>query len=97
MIRRNHYKRRMPVIAKLSQRTMDRDFRYARDWGTKGPRPRFRLRFRERRPSRAPGPLQILYSRGEDYEIEVRVCRDLLAFHLSSRRRQCRQPGTDAR
>jgi NAD+ synthase len=33
-IRRNHYKRRMPVIAKLSQRTMDRDFRYARDWGT---------------------------------------------------------------
>jgi len=34
MIRRNHYKRRMPVIAKLSNRTMDRDFRYARDWGT---------------------------------------------------------------
>jgi NAD+ synthase len=34
MIRRNHYKRRMPVIAKLSPRTMDRDFRYARDWGT---------------------------------------------------------------
>jgi NAD+ synthase len=34
MVRRNHYKRRMPVIAKLSQRTMDRDFRYARDWGT---------------------------------------------------------------
>jgi len=34
MIRRNHYKRRMPVIAKLSARTMDRDFRYARDWGT---------------------------------------------------------------
>jgi NAD+ synthase len=34
MIRRNHYKRRMPVIAKLSHRTMDRDFRYARDWGT---------------------------------------------------------------
>jgi NAD+ synthase len=33
-IRRNHYKRRMPVIAKLSHRTMDRDFRYARDWGT---------------------------------------------------------------
>jgi NAD+ synthase len=33
-IRRNHYKRRMPVIAKLSTRTMDRDFRYARDWGT---------------------------------------------------------------
>jgi NAD+ synthase len=34
MIRRSHYKRRMPVIAKLSHRTMDRDFRYARDWGT---------------------------------------------------------------
>jgi NAD+ synthase len=34
MVRRNHYKRRMPVIAKLSHRTMDRDFRYARDWGT---------------------------------------------------------------
>ncbi len=34
LVRRNHYKRRMPVIAKLSARTMDRDFRYARDWGT---------------------------------------------------------------
>lgn len=34
IIRRNHYKRRVPVIAKLSQRTVDRDFRYARDWGT---------------------------------------------------------------
>ena len=34
MIRRNHYKRRLPIIAKLSHRTMDRDFRYARDWGT---------------------------------------------------------------
>ncbi len=34
LIRRNHYKRRMPVIAKLSSRTMDCDFRYARDWGT---------------------------------------------------------------
>lgn len=34
LVRRNHYKRRMPVIAKLSQRTVDRDFRYARDWGT---------------------------------------------------------------
>jgi NAD+ synthase len=34
LIRRNHYKRRMPVIAKLSFRTVDRDFRYARDWGT---------------------------------------------------------------
>ena len=34
MIRRSHYKRRMPAIAKLSHRTMDRDFRYARDCGT---------------------------------------------------------------
>jgi len=34
MVRRNQYKRRMPVIAKLSHRTVDRDFRYARDWGT---------------------------------------------------------------
>jgi len=34
LVRRNHYKRRMPVIAKLSRRTVDRDFRYARDWGT---------------------------------------------------------------
>lgn len=34
LVRRNHYKRRMPVIAKLSNRTLDRDFRYARDWGT---------------------------------------------------------------
>ncbi|MFO0904127.1 MAG: NAD+ synthase [Pirellulales bacterium] len=33
-VRRNHYKRRMPVIAKLSTRTVDRDFRYSRDWGT---------------------------------------------------------------
>jgi NAD+ synthase len=34
MVRRNHYKRRLPIIAKLSARTVDRDFRYARDWGT---------------------------------------------------------------
>lgn len=33
-VRRNHYKRRMPVIAKLSARTVDHDFRYSRDWGT---------------------------------------------------------------
>lgn len=33
-VRRNHYKRRLPIIAKLSSRTMDRDFRYSRDWGT---------------------------------------------------------------
>ena len=34
LVRRNHYKRRLPIIAKLSHRTVDRDFRYARDWGT---------------------------------------------------------------
>lgn len=34
LVRRNHYKRRLPVIAKLSHRTPDRDFRYPRDWGT---------------------------------------------------------------
>jgi NAD+ synthase len=34
MVQRSHYKRRLPVIAKLSTRTIDRDFRYARDWGT---------------------------------------------------------------
>jgi NAD+ synthase len=34
MIRRNQYKRRLPVIAKLTHRTVDRDFRYPRDWGT---------------------------------------------------------------
>jgi hypothetical protein len=26
-------KRRLPVIAKVSERTIDRDFRYSRDWG----------------------------------------------------------------
>ncbi len=34
MVRRNQYKRRLPVIAKLTNRTVDRDFRYPRDWGT---------------------------------------------------------------
>lgn len=29
----SQYKRRLPLIAKVSQRTIDRDFRYARDWG----------------------------------------------------------------
>jgi NAD+ synthase len=32
-IRDNQYKRRLPLIAKLSSRTIDRDFRYPRDWG----------------------------------------------------------------
>lgn len=34
MIQTSHYKRRLPLIAKVSPRTIDRDFRYARDWGT---------------------------------------------------------------
>ena len=34
MMRKNHYKRVMPPIAKLSQRTIGYDFLYLRDWGT---------------------------------------------------------------
>jgi NAD+ synthase len=34
MIRTSHFKRRLPIIAKVSARTIDRDFRYSRDWGT---------------------------------------------------------------
>ena len=33
-IRRNHFKRVMPPVAKLSQRTIGYDFLYLRDWGT---------------------------------------------------------------
>jgi NAD+ synthase len=33
MVRNSHFKRRLPIIAKVSNRTIDRDFRYARDWG----------------------------------------------------------------
>ena len=33
LVRDSQYKRRLPVIAKLSARTIDRDFRYPRDWG----------------------------------------------------------------
>lgn len=32
-VRSNQYKRRPPVIAKLSNRTVNLDYRYARDWG----------------------------------------------------------------
>jgi NAD+ synthase len=32
-VRGSQYKRRPPVIAKLSSRTIDREFRYPRDWG----------------------------------------------------------------
>ena len=34
MMRQNHFKRVMPPIAKLSQRTIGYDFLYPRDWGT---------------------------------------------------------------
>ncbi len=33
LIKRSQFKRRMPVIAKVSLRTIDREFRYPRDWG----------------------------------------------------------------
>ena len=33
MVQGMQYKRRPPIIAKLSQRTIERDFRYPRDWG----------------------------------------------------------------
>ncbi len=33
IVQRNQYKRVTPIIAKLSRRTIGRDFRYARDWG----------------------------------------------------------------
>lgn len=32
-VQRNQYKRRLPIIAKLSSRTIGIDFRYLRDWG----------------------------------------------------------------
>lgn len=32
-VARNQYKRRPPVIAKLSNRTIETDFLYPRDWG----------------------------------------------------------------
>lgn len=34
MVQRNQFKRRPPIIAKVSYRTVNVDFRYARDWGT---------------------------------------------------------------
>ena len=33
-VRGSQFKRRPPIIAKLSARTIDREFRYPRDWGT---------------------------------------------------------------
>lgn len=32
-MRHSQFKRSLPLIAKVSQRTIDRDFRYSRDWG----------------------------------------------------------------
>ncbi|OGF98708.1 MAG: NAD(+) synthetase [Candidatus Glassbacteria bacterium RIFCSPLOWO2_12_FULL_58_11] len=33
VVRQTQYKRQMPLIAKLSNRTINRDFRFPRDWG----------------------------------------------------------------
>jgi NAD+ synthase len=33
LIQRNQFKRRPPVVAKISHRTVNVDFRYPRDWG----------------------------------------------------------------
>ncbi len=33
MVKASQFKRRLPLIAKVSARTIDRDFRYPRDWG----------------------------------------------------------------
>lgn len=32
MVQRNHFKRKLPVVLKLSARTVDKDFLYPRDW-----------------------------------------------------------------
>jgi NAD+ synthase len=32
-VQASQYKRRLPLIAKVSSRTIDRDFRYPRNWG----------------------------------------------------------------
>jgi NAD+ synthase len=34
LLKSSQYKRRMPLIAKVSHRTIEHDFRYSRDWGT---------------------------------------------------------------
>lgn len=33
MVKGSQYKRRLPLVAKVSARSIDRDFRYSRDWG----------------------------------------------------------------
>ena len=37
MVRRNHFKRVMPLIAKVSLRTIGHDFLYPRDWEADSP------------------------------------------------------------
>jgi NAD+ synthase len=32
-IRRSQYKRRMPILARIAERTIEGDFLYPRDWG----------------------------------------------------------------
>ena len=32
-VKQNQFKRRLPIVAKISQRTVNVDFRYVRDWG----------------------------------------------------------------
>ncbi len=34
MVQRAQYKRALPIIPKISDRTIGHDFRYLRDWGT---------------------------------------------------------------
>jgi NAD+ synthase len=33
IVQKSQFKRRPPVVAKVSHRTVNVDFRYARDWG----------------------------------------------------------------
>jgi len=33
MVRASQYKRKLPIICKIAQRTVDKDFLYLRDWG----------------------------------------------------------------
>ena len=33
MVQKSQYKRKMPIVCKISQRTVDKDFLYLRDWG----------------------------------------------------------------
>ncbi|SMP17558.1 NH(3)-dependent NAD(+) synthetase [Desulfurobacterium pacificum] len=33
MVKRSQYKRKLPIICKITQRTVDKDFLYFRDWG----------------------------------------------------------------